>query len=274
MLETTYGDAKRLAFLRRIIQARAPARILDIGCGTGARVTRPLADAFRSLHFLGVDADERSIAWARNNHRDHDNLDFATLDSLPTDQRFDLVIASEVIEHVPDPMGFLLDLRGRLTPTGTIAMTLPNGYGPFEAMALTECLLHLSRLQNVLRWLKYKMLGRSVPPAAGDVDTLAVSPHVNFFSLGEITGLFAAAGLRVLRSENRTALCGYILDDLIRGRRLIDWNARIADRLPAWSVSDWMFELEPAGAPGAAVWRRGGWARFRKRLNERRWGIA
>jgi SAM-dependent methyltransferase len=274
MLETTYGDAKRLAFLRRIVEARAPARILDIGCGTGARVTRPLADAFRSIDVVGVDADERSIAWARDNNRDRDNLHFATPGSLPADQRFDLVIASEVIEHVADPFVFLLDLRGRLASNGAIAITLPNGYGPFEAMALTECLLHLSRLQEILRWLKYKMLGKSAPPGAGDVDTLAVSPHVNFFSFGEITGLFAAAGLRILRSENRTALCGYILDDLIRGRGSIEWNARIADRLPAWSVSDWMFELEPAGAPGAAAWRRGRWARFRKRLNEQRWGIA
>jgi SAM-dependent methyltransferase len=274
MLETTYGDAKRLAFLRRIIEARTPAQILDIGCGTGTRVTRPLADAFPSVRFLGVDADETSIAWARGNNRDRDNLSFAPLGSLAAGQRFDLVIASEVIEHVADPFGFLLDLRGRLTAEGAIAVTLPNGFGPFEAMALTECLLHLSRLQSVLRWLKYKMLGRSVPPGAGDVDTLAVSPHVNFFGIGEITGLFTAAGLRVLQSENRTALCGYILDDLIRGRRLIEWNARIADRLPAWSVSDWMFELEPVGAPGAAGWRRGRWARFRKRLNEQRWGIA
>ena len=70
MLETTYGDAKRLAFLRRIIEARTPAQILDIGCGTGTRVTRPLADAFPSVRFLGVDADETSIAWARGNNRE------------------------------------------------------------------------------------------------------------------------------------------------------------------------------------------------------------
>src|SRR5882757_2473798 len=112
MLETTYGDAKRLAFLRRIIEARAPAQILDIGCGTGTRVTRPLADAFPLIRFLGADADETSIAWARSNNRDRKNLQFSLLGSLPVDQCFDLVIASEVIEHVADPFGFLLDLRG------------------------------------------------------------------------------------------------------------------------------------------------------------------
>lgn len=274
MLETSYGDVKRLAFLRRIIDLRVPMAVLDIGCGTGARVTRPLAEAFPSIRFVGVDADEKSIAWARDSNQDLGNLSFSSPRSLSADQRFDLVIASEVIEHVADPPGFLLDLRSRLTAKGAIALTLPNGYGPFEAMALTECLLRLSGLQRVLRWLKYKTLGRSVPPDASDVDTLAVSPHVNFFGFREVTGLFAATGFRVLRCENRTALCGYILDDIIRGRWMIDCNARIADRLPAWSVSDWMFELEPAYAPRATMWRRGAWARWRKRLNERRWGIA
>jgi SAM-dependent methyltransferase len=274
MLETSYGDAKRLAFLRGIIESRRPANVLDIGCGTGVRVTRPLAEAFRSIAFLGIDADETSIAWAASNNGDLGNLSFAPLATLPANQRFDLVIASEVIEHIAEPVGFLLDLRARLTGNGAIALTLPNGYGPFEAMALTECILHLSGLQSVLRWLKYRMLGKSVPPRAADLDTLAVSPHVNFFSFGEITGLIEAAGFKIVRNANRTALCGYILDDFIRGGRLVAWNASIADRLPAWLVSDWMFELEPAGMPGAVPWRRGAWARFRKRLNERRWGIA
>src|SRR5450755_2063901 len=111
MLETSYGDAKRLAFLRRIIEMRRPAHVLDIGCGTGVRVTRPLAEAFRSIRFLGVDADERSIAWASDNNHDLENLSFRPLAGLPADQRFDLVIASEVIEHVADPPGFLLELR-------------------------------------------------------------------------------------------------------------------------------------------------------------------
>jgi SAM-dependent methyltransferase len=274
MLETSYGDAKRLAFLRGIIETRRPANVLDIGCGTGVRVTRPLAEAFRSTSFLGVDADESSIAWASSNNRDLDNLGFAALDTVPASQRFDLVIASEVIEHIADPVGFLLDVRNRLTGKGAIALTLPNGYGPFEAMALTECVLHISGLQSVLRWLKYRMLGKSASPRTADLDTLAVSPHVNFFGFGEITGLFEATGFKLVQSANRTALCGYILDDMIRGRRLVAWNASIADRLPAWLVSDWMFELEPAGTPGTARWQRGAWARFRKRLNERRWGIA
>jgi SAM-dependent methyltransferase len=273
MAETSYGDEQRFEFLRRIVEEQRPTRILDIGCGTGMRLTRRLAEIFPAASFVGTDSDRPSIEWAQAHNGDLSNLSFHLADDLPPDARFDLIVASEVIEHVADPARFLLDLRGRLAGPGRIVLTLPNGYGPSELMALTECLLNLSGIQALLRRLKYALLGRSVPLAAAESDTLAISPHVNFFSFGEIKDLYETAGFTVERSANRCILCGYILDDLIRGP-LVDLNARWADRLPTWCVSDWMFELSVARAPALSAWKRKPWARFRKRLNERRWRIA
>jgi SAM-dependent methyltransferase len=273
MAETSYGDERRFEFLREIVARQRPSRILDIGCGTGMRLTRRLAEAFPGTGFVGTDSDRTSIAWAEINNNDLTNLSFCMDDELPRAERFDLVIASEVVEHVDDPLGFLLDLRGRLADYGRVVLTLPNGYGPFELMALTECALNLSGLQAVVRRLKYALLGRSVPLASAERDTLAVSPHVNFFSFGEISQLCETAGFAVERSANRCILCGYILDDLIRGRTLLELNTRLADRLPTWCVSDWMIEMRVAGPPIPARWQRGVWARFRKRLNQRRWGL-
>jgi hypothetical protein len=59
----------------------------------------------------------------------------------------------------------------------------------------------------------------------------------------------------------------------LRGPRLIAANARLADRLPHWCAADWMVALRIAGPPRPSTWRRGAWARWRKRLNERRWRI-
>ncbi len=273
MAETSYGDERRFDFLRLILDQQRPARVLDIGCGTGMRLTRRLAEIFPATQFVGTDSDRPSIAWAQAHNNDLANLSFAHADELPPDARFDLVVASEVIEHVADPAHFLEVLRDRLAGPGRIVLTLPNGYGPFELMALTECLLHLSGLQALLRRVKYALLGKSVPLAPAESDTLAVSPHVNFFSFREITRLCETAGLSVERTANRCILCGYILDDLIRGP-LLDLNARWADRAPRWCVSDWMFELAVTGPAAPSSWQRRPWARFRKRLNERRWRIA
>src|SRR6266851_9388075 len=141
MEETTYGDKRRLEFVRRVIEITQPRLVLDIGCGTGMRVTRPLAEAFPTIRFLGTDPDRESIAWASDNNRDLENLSFVCLGNALPDERFDLVIASEVIEHVYEPVKFLGDIRGRLSEKGRIVLTLPNGYGPSEFMALIECVL-------------------------------------------------------------------------------------------------------------------------------------
>jgi hypothetical protein len=60
----------------------------------------------------------------------------------------------------------------------------------------------------VVRRLKYLFFGKSLPVAPGDHDTLAISPHVNFFSFREIIRLVNDAGLRVAQAANRTILCG------------------------------------------------------------------
>jgi len=232
------------------------------------RVTRPLAEAFPTIRFLGFDPDRESIAWASDNNRDLGNLSFVFGNTLP-DERFDLVIASEVIGHVSQPMTFLRDIRGRLNDKGRIVLTLPNGYGPFEFMALIECVLHFLGIQMVLCRVKYLLRGRSLPVGPGNRDTLAISPHVNFFSFREIVRLISESGLRVARTANRSISRAYMLHDLISSSRFIALNVRLADHMPSWCVSDWMFELEPVPPSSPSHWRRGRWAGFRKWLNER-----
>src|SRR5690606_29747652 len=115
-------------------------------------------------------------------------------------------------------------------------------------------------------------------PAAPDASaplTLAISPHVNFFSYREVRALFESVGLTVVRYRASSFLCGYGLDLLFRSPKAIRWNAEIADRLPTWCVSDWMFELRPSGEERRSVaWRRTRWASFRRRLNLIRWGLS
>ena len=267
--EDSYGRAKRLDFISTVIKAGQPRAILDIGCGAGTQLTAPLAAAFPQIAITGVDEDARSLAWARA-HAASRNLTFATPAELAPDCRFELVIASEVLEHVAAPADFLRQLAARVAPGGRLVVTVPNGYGAFEWMALAEVLLNLTGIQAVLRRLKG---GRREQAEAAPV-TLANSPHVNFFSFRELAELFATAGLAVERYRPRTVLCGYLIDSLLRHHRLVDWNARLADRLPAWCASDWMFELRVLRSATTTGWRRGFWARWRKRLNERRWGLA
>jgi 2-polyprenyl-3-methyl-5-hydroxy-6-metoxy-1,4-benzoquinol methylase len=243
-----------------------------MGCGTGANLTLPLANIFCDYQFLGADVDVNSIISARNSDRPV-NVRFATIDALDDEAPFDLVIASEVLEHVDDPPAILDRLRSLTRPGGRLVVTVPNGYGPFEWCALFEALLHMSGLQGLLRKLKRRMI--KAPPVNDGTaaPTLAVSPHINFFSRRALLSLFQTAGLEVQRFQPTTFLCGYGIDSIITSSPVIAWNAAVADRLPPWCASDWMFELVPESVPQEGRWKPNSWGQFRRWLNRRRWGL-
>lgn len=267
--EDAYGLAKRLAFCAEIIDSRRPALVLDVGCGTGENLTRPLAERFPEVRFLGIDDDLESIRYARARAA-LPNLSFGGHEELAQAIGADLIIASEVIEHVASPEELLVATGNRLGPGGRMVVTTPNGYGPFELASLIEVLLRLSGAFALLRKAKRALVGGGTTKEARD--TLAASPHVSFFSYRRIREVFASTGFEIERYQARTLLCGFGFDSLVKGLALGQWNARVADRLPPQCVSAWMFVLRKTAPRPAAPYRRGFVARWRRRLNERCWG--
>ena len=267
--EDAYGLSKRLRFCEEIIASRMPALVLDVGCGTGENLTRPLAGRFPEVRFLGIDDYPESIRYARAGAA-LPNLSFGGYEDLAQAGKADLIIASEVIEHVESPEEFLSDTGGHLEPRGGLIVTTPNGYGPFEFVSLIEVFLRLSGTFALLRGFKRTLVGGGT--ATHTRDTLATSPHISFFSHRQIRNAFAGAGFEVERYQARTLLCGFGLDSLVKRLALGRWNARVADRLPPQCVSAWMFLLKQTAPRPVAPYRRGLIARWRRRLNERCWG--
>ena len=268
MIENTYGIGKRLDFVAGVISRYRPARVLDMGCGTGANLTALLAERFQATRFVGVDSDEASIAFARRENL-HGNARYILESEAGSLGTFDLVIASEVIEHVEDPDAFLDFLKSRLTADGKIVLTLPNGYGPFEIASLVETIMQLTGIYGALRAIKRFVRGAAAVTAAAD--TLAVSPHINFFSYRLIRTLIAGCGLNILEYQPRTFLCGFGFDQIMQSGRVVSWNADVAGSLPPQLVSAWMFLLEMGGERRQPIYRRGAYARLRRYLNEKRW---
>jgi SAM-dependent methyltransferase len=259
--EDAYGTQKRLAFANALITAMKPRRVLDFGCGTGAQLTQPLALAFAEVEFTGADSDAASLEFARRNCA-APKLRYTPAAALPEQARYDLVIASEVLEHVELPGAFLRGLAARLEKDGRLLLTVPNGYGPFELASFAREALEAAGVLPFLRACKRRL--RAAAPA---LDTHAFSPHINFFSLRELRAAIAAAGLKVVQFRARTLFCGFGFDRLVRGERLSAWNARLADRLPPQCASDWMFVLELDG-PAQRGWEYapGTFARLRRGL--------
>ncbi len=111
---------------RKLLTAelRQGDRVLDLGCGAGT-FSRVIADAGAGP--VGVDVAQAAIDRAR---RQYPDLEFrlAPIDGpLPLpDGAFDLVWASEVIEHVADTQRWLEEIRRVLKPPGRLLITTPN----------------------------------------------------------------------------------------------------------------------------------------------------
>ena len=102
-----------------------PGTLLDVGCGAGL-AAEALARQGHSV--LGIDAASRPIEAARV-HAGGLAVDYrvaTTRDLLAEGRRFAAVTALEVIEHVPDPAGFLRDLAALLEPGGQLFLSTIN----------------------------------------------------------------------------------------------------------------------------------------------------
>ena len=113
---------RRLAFL--LHAATAGQRALDLGCGTGD-FTAALARA--GVNAVGADIAHAAIDRASRRHPDV-QFHVVPLDGpLPfEDGAFELVWASEVIEHVADTAVWLSEVRRVLVPGGRRLLTTPS----------------------------------------------------------------------------------------------------------------------------------------------------
>ena len=113
-------------------EATAGTRVLDVGTGTGTLAVRAAATGAR-VH--AVDPDPEMIALAERSGARVD-WSVAGLPSLPfEDGAFDVVLASFVVNHLPDPRQGLRELARVAAPSGRVALTIwPSGHTPQARM--------------------------------------------------------------------------------------------------------------------------------------------
>jgi SAM-dependent methyltransferase len=99
-------------------------RVLDVGCGYGA-VARDIALAHPGCRVVGIDQDAGRLAQARA-AANPANLEFVAGDATLAvpDGRWDVVVLSNVLEHIDDRVAFLRALRST-TGAGRILLRVP-----------------------------------------------------------------------------------------------------------------------------------------------------
>jgi SAM-dependent methyltransferase len=101
------------------------ARVLDVGCGPGT-ITVDLAERVPQGEVIGIDAAGQVLELARQeaDRRGRTNVRFETGDVYRlafADATFDVVHAHQVLQHLSDPVGALVEMRRVCRPGGLVA---------------------------------------------------------------------------------------------------------------------------------------------------------
>jgi methionine biosynthesis protein MetW len=108
-----------------ILRAMMPdnVRVLDVGCGTGSVTV--IANAQRQNEVTAIEPNPARAEKARS--RGIAVTDgFLDDDFVSKHDQFDVVVSSDVLEHVENPSRFLLNLRRVLKDDGLLLVSVPN----------------------------------------------------------------------------------------------------------------------------------------------------
>ncbi len=231
---------------RAVEDAQGPVDVLDVGCGA-ALVADQLRDAW--LRYVGLDFGGHHITFAADKHRNgspgHLQASFVAGDAerLPfRDASFDVVVWSEVIEHLMRPELAVWEVARVLRPGGTLVLTTNNASEMPLRLPLSDPLAFLEKalgfrhdwLISERPWVWPWPVDRSILPA-GSPDVWM--PHT-WHKQAETSRLFAAAGLTTRHAstfefpppQSRTAR--WLDRRGAAGRRLVDALEAVCIRVP------------------------------------------
>ena len=140
IFNSLYGAGPRADILMRHLQAAyalpAIGRMLDIGCGNG-NILRGFARNFPNWKLSGIDSSGR---WRESimGIPGVENFE-ADLTSLG-EQKFDAIVMSHVLEHIPNPAAYLRGLHRYLSPGGALFIAVPDiRQNPIDLFVLDHC---------------------------------------------------------------------------------------------------------------------------------------
>jgi SAM-dependent methyltransferase len=158
----------------------SPGRAIEIGFGAGVYLP-VLAENYREV--VGTDLDQAHLDHSRTLSTRYPNLrlmtDDITASALPG-ASFDLVLCSEVLEHIRDTKEVIAGIRRLLKPGGMLILSTPQRY---SVMELACKVAFLPGVINVVR----RIYGEAVFETG----------HINLLTAREVTTMLHDAGFTI-----------------------------------------------------------------------------
>ncbi len=168
-------DRHKFSLIKKYLPKKShhTIRFLDLGCGEG-HFYQGLKQRGYDYKYLGLEFSQEQVKKAR---RDGIPVRHANLNEkfpLP-DASFDMILASEILEHIYDTELFLEEIHRVLKNDGILFLTTPN----------------IASLGSRLKLLF------GIRPAAIDVRVRNTSAHIHGFTFSDLKSLFYDTGFRI-----------------------------------------------------------------------------
>lgn len=122
-LQADIARKDRLKFL--FPEIPAGLRILDLGCGPGVDISFLVSS--NEVH--GIDIADEALELASEQGIIPHRLDLSQVQQLPFPQEsFDIVVATDILEHLFLPQNLLMEIRRLLKPRGSAILSVPNHF--------------------------------------------------------------------------------------------------------------------------------------------------
>ncbi len=125
--------AKRAEIIFKNIEKYKPKKVLDVGCGRGFYIKSLTFYKFiKEIH--GIDINKNYLNQAKKIITNDERISLKLKTIYKTDypnNYFDLIIASEVLEHLKNDQNALKEIRRILKPKGKLIITVPQKNFPF-----------------------------------------------------------------------------------------------------------------------------------------------
>lgn len=234
-------DHKKLRFIFHAITEYARAagkelgglRVLEVGCGVGG-ITIPVATLGCDVRAIDLDRPDVEELVRVAGERGLGNIHATVDDAMAFDDgvAYDIVIASEVFEHLLDPGALADAIARRLVPGGRVIVTTPNGYGPWELANA------VNPYRAMRRWTwSRRLVGRAPYDGGGGRD------HCQRFTRAALEEVFTSRSFRPVafaKSDFVLTTVRALRQSPLFGR--ID--TKMADGVPSWMASGWYFVFE------------------------------
>lgn len=151
-----YVEKMRAKTIVKLANVSNHDSVIDVGCGEGYILSLlPKAN-----EIIGLDISKAALNRAKNFLQNRKDIELLWGDGRNThfeDDSFDVVICSEMLEHIPNPHDAIKEMHRILKPNGNLVVSIPDESRIKQIMRIIKFFkldhfLHAARKQETYEW--------------------------------------------------------------------------------------------------------------------------